>query len=296
MPSESNEQSPRLSREPEFLRDLGVPARTCLSSRWTLVQGTKLHSRSFSRPGDAAPFVLIHGLVISSLYMIPLAECLAERHEVHALDLPGFGRGEAPAKILSIPELADAVVGWLEQADIPRCHLVANSLGCEIAAHVAVKAPGRVASLVLIGPTLDPHAFAVTIQTLRLMRDALHEPLRLWMNWIFDFCRAGVRRALGTAREMFRDHIENQLPLVTAPTLIIRGGIDPTVPQRAAETMQRLLPRGGLLVLEGRPHCVHYTDPRTVCRAVEAHAGRTSAQSIMTRDQPQRTKKRIRLS
>jgi pimeloyl-ACP methyl ester carboxylesterase len=217
--------------------------------------------------------VLIHGLVISSLYFIPLAECLAERHEVHALDLPGFGRSEAPERILSIPELADAVVGWLEEVGMPHCHLVANSLGCEVAAHVAVKAPARIASLVLVGPTLDPHAFAVMLQTLRLMHDALHEPFSLWMNWVFDFFRAGPRRALGTTRAMFRDRIEKQLPLVAAPTLIIRGGLDPTVPQKAAETMQRLLPRGELLVIEGQPHCVHYTDPLTIYRAVEAHAG-----------------------
>lgn len=273
MPPNSEDQSTPVACLPEFLRDLGLPAQTRLESCWTVVDGRKLHSRGCAQASDGAPFVLIHGLVISSLYMIPLAECLAERHEVHALDLPGFGRSEAPPHVLTIPELADSVIGWLEQVGIARCHIVANSMGCEIAAHVAVKAPARVASLVLIGPTLDPAAFAVTTQTLRLMRDALHEPFRLWMNWAFDFLRAGLRRALGTTREMFRDRIENQLPRVTAPTLIIRGGIDPTVPQRAAETMQRLLPRGELLVCEGRPHCVHYTDPEPVCRAVEAHAG-----------------------
>lgn len=274
MPPTFNEKSSPVSRVPEFLRDLGLPARTSLVSRWTPVQGRKLHSRGFSRGGNDAPFVLIHGLVISSLYMIPLAECLARRHEVHALDLPGFGRSEAPDRILSIPELADAVVAWLEEAGMRRCHLVANSLGCEIAAHVAVKAPDRVASLVLIGPTLDPHAFALIIQTLRLMRDALNEPLRLWANWIFDFLRAGPRRAFGTTGAMFRDHIENQLPRITAPTLIMRGGWDPTVPQRAAIMMKDLLVRGDLMVIEAQPHCVHYTAPVTVCRAVEAHAGK----------------------
>lgn len=272
MPRPSVEDAPAV-RAPEFLRDLGFPAITRLTSRWTSVHGRRLHSRSAGHAGDGAPFVLIHGLVISSLYMIPLAECLARRHEVHALDLPGFGRSEAPVRGLSIPELADAVIGWLDEMRLPRCHLVANSMGCEVAAHVAVKAPGRVVSMILVGPTLDPHAFAVVTQTLRLMRDALSEPFRLWMNWGFDFFRAGLRRAFGTTREMFRDHIENQLPQVIAPTLIIRGGTDPTVPQQAAETLRRLLPRGELLVIENEPHCVHYTDPETICRAVEAHAG-----------------------
>jgi pimeloyl-ACP methyl ester carboxylesterase len=216
--------------------------------------------------------VLIHGLVISSLYFIPLAECLAVEHEVHALDLPGFGRSEAPREILSMSQLADSAIAWLERAGVSRCHVIANSMGCEVAAHVAVKAPDRVASLTLIGPTLDPEAHAVLWQTLRLLRDALHEPPRLWLNWLCDFFRAGVRRALGTTREMFRDRIERHLPQVAAPTLIIRGGTDPTVPESAARTMLRLLPRGELLVVPAQPHCVHYTDPLTICGAIEKHA------------------------
>jgi 2-hydroxy-6-oxonona-2,4-dienedioate hydrolase len=216
--------------------------------------------------------VLVHGLVISSLYMIPLAECLAGQNTVYALDLPGFGRSEGPHEIFSIPQLADSVVAWMSEMQIERCHLVGNSMGCEVAAHVAVKAPERINSLVLIGPTLDPHAFAFTSQTLRLLQDAIHEPVRLWMNWLFDFCRTGVCRAVGTTRAMFRDHIEEQLPLIRARTLVMRGGRDPTVPQRAADEMTRLLGSGTMIVIEDQPHCVHYTKPETVRDAIVSHA------------------------
>ncbi len=258
------------SKSPEFLRDLGFPAQTRLEARWTPVNGCLLHSRSGGAAAHGGvPFVFVHGLVISSLYMIPLAECLAVRHAVHALDLPGFGRSAGPREILSLSRLADSIIDWMSEAGLSRCHLVANSLGCEIAAHVAVKAPERVASLILIGPTVDPLACPIATQTVRLLRDALQEPIRLWMNWLFDFFRAGVWRAIGTTREMFRDHIEHQLPLVAAPTLVMRGGHDPTVPHEAGERMTGLLPNGELLVIDGEPHCVHYTQPQTVCDAIE---------------------------
>jgi pimeloyl-ACP methyl ester carboxylesterase len=243
-----------------------------LESRWAVVDGIKIHSRASTACGGI-PFVLIHGLVISSLYMIPLAEHLGERHPVHALDLPGFGRSEAPNAILAIPQLADAVIAWMSAAGIERCHLVANSMGCDVAAHVAVKSPMSVVSMTLVGPTLDPHAFAVTTQTLRLIRDAFHEPFRLWLDWFFDFFRAGLRRSFGTTRAMFRDHIEGQLPQVKAPTLLMRGEHDPTVPQAAAEEMAGLLPTSTLLVLKGRWHCVHYTAPAIVCDAIERFVG-----------------------
>ncbi len=262
---------------PELFRDLGLPAASRLRSRWASVNGRMLHSRSSgTEAGHRVPFVLIHGLVISSLYMIPLAERIAAENEVHALDLPGFGKSDSPSEVLTVPQLADWVIAWMRETGIHRCHLVANSLGCEIAAHLAVKAPDRVATLTLIGPTLDPQAYAFVTQTLRLLQDALHEPIRLWMNWIFDLCRAGVRRAFGTTREMFRDHIEDQLPRITAPTLVVRGENDPTVPQSAALALTHLLADGELLVIEGAPHCVHYSNPLQVWRAIQDHAGPTA--------------------
>jgi pimeloyl-ACP methyl ester carboxylesterase len=264
---------------PELFRDLGFPAASRLESRWTTVRGCRIHSRSFggttSTVGAAAdaedvPFLLLHGLVISSLYFVPLAEEIAAAgREVHALDLPGFGRSEGPPEVLSVAQLADWTIAWMAASGLARCHIVGNSLGCEIAAYVAVKAPERVATLTMIGPTLDPAAYAVVTQTLRLLRDALHEPWSLWLNWTFDWFRAGPRRAFGTTREMFRDRIEDQLPQVKAPTLVMRGGMDPTVPQSAAVAAAQLLPRGELVVIDGEPHCVHYTDPVGVWRAVE---------------------------
>jgi pimeloyl-ACP methyl ester carboxylesterase len=201
--------------------------------------------------------------VISSLYMIPLAEEIAATGaEVHAIDLPGFGRSDGPREILSMEELADWVIAWMSESGIARCHVIGNSLGCEIAAHLAIKTPERVATVTMTGPTLDPQALAPLTQTLRLCRDALREPFSLWCNWTFDFFRAGARRAFGTTREMFRDHIECHLPHVTARTLVIRGGTDPTVPQSAAVILASLLPNGELLVIDGEPHCVHYTNAR----------------------------------
>jgi pimeloyl-ACP methyl ester carboxylesterase len=227
-----------------------------------------MHSRSAERPGATAPFVLLHGLVISSLYMIPLAEYLAVDREVHALDLPGFGRSEKPCKILSIPELGEAVLQWLRATGIHRCHLVANSMGCQIAAHVAVNAPDLVLTLTFVGATVDPSAHSLPRQVFRLLRDAAREPARLWLNWLFDFARAGIARALGTTRRMFEDRIEKALPKITAPTLVLRGELDPTMPRRWGEEAAARLPRGELKVVLRHPHCVHYTAPGLTADAI----------------------------
>lgn len=229
-----------------------------------------MHSRCGGRAGGS-PLILVHGLVISSSYMAPLARCLAVSDEVHALDLPGFGASDTPARPLSVPELADAILRWMSAAAIERGHLIANSLGCQIVAHCAVKAPERVLTTTMIGPTIDAERHRLSAQFFRLLLDAIHEPLRLWLLWLRDFWRCGLPRALATTRLMFADHIENQLERVVAPTLILRGERDPTVPLRWANRAQKLLRRAELITLQDAQHCVHFTEPARVAALIRAH-------------------------
>ncbi len=255
----------------------GAPARPVhLQSRWCEVEGRRLHSRSAEGPGGA-PFVLLHGLVISSLYMVPLAEKLAGTHDVHALDFPGFGRSAAPARALGMEALAESVVGWLGTQGMQSCHVVANSMGCQVAAHLAVRHAARVLTLTLVGPTIDPLAHRLGGQVFRLCRDAVQEPARIWVTWAFDFLRAGLPRAVSTTRLMFEDRIERLLPAIAAPTLVLRGQFDPTVPARWAREAAGLLPKGQVREIAGAPHCAHFTHAPEVAAAILEFTGSASA-------------------
>ena len=171
----------------------------------------------------------------------------------------------------------------MSAAGIDRCHLVANSLGCQVAAHCAVMAPERILSAVLIGATTDPAAHGFGTQLRRLLHDALEEPASLWVRWLYDFARAGLPRALGTTRAMFADRIEQQLPGITAPTLVVRGENDPTMPQSWGECAAALLPAGSLEVIAGAPHCAHYTHPAVVAKLCLRHAARAEETSTPPR-------------
>jgi pimeloyl-ACP methyl ester carboxylesterase len=254
---------------PKFFRDYGWADEPRLEDRWTEVQGRPLFSRSSRRAGTT-PFVLVHGLIISSLAMIPLAEVLAEEHEVHALDLPGFGRSQGPSHALSMPELAGAIVDWMSAAGLERCHLVGHSLGCQIAAHVGANSPERLASLTLIAPTIDADAHDIVIQALRLLADLPHESLGLWPDMLVDIIRAGPRRIVETIRLMFADFIERQLPRITTPTLIVTAGGDPISVATWAERIARSLPDPELCTLPGTRHCVHYSQPEQVAERLAA--------------------------
>lgn len=131
-----------------------------LTSEWTRVPGGMMHSRTnfYSPPPDAPVVVLVHGMVISSSYMVPTAEHLAPLCRVYAPELPGYGQSYKPWPILLLPQLADALAIWMDMLGISKAHLVGNSFGCQIIVEFALRHPERIDRIVLQGPTVNPQA------------------------------------------------------------------------------------------------------------------------------------------
>jgi pimeloyl-ACP methyl ester carboxylesterase len=233
-----------------------------LQTVWSDVGGLQVHAR-ISESGDLSalhsPIIFVHGLGVSSRYMIPTIRALAKDYRVYAPDLPGFGRSEKPLRAMNVAELAGALVGWMDERKLGRCVLVCNSMGCQVAVEVAVKWPERVERLVLSGPTMDPAAASAFVQILRLGRDAFHEKSSLWFVAGGDYLRAGPLRVLETLRLAIADHVERKLEQVNAPALVVRGALDPVAPQRWVEEMVATLPMGRLAVIEGTGHAVNYS-------------------------------------
>jgi 2-hydroxy-6-oxonona-2,4-dienedioate hydrolase len=237
---------------------------------WTDVRGLSMHARMAAdlMTAGAPPIVLVHGFVISSRYMVPAAEQLAQYYPVYAPDLPGFGRSAKPCRTLSLTELANALVAWLDVMGLDSPVLLGNSFGCQIIADLAVRYPDRLARVVLIGPTIDRHRRVALQQLARLQLDMLREPPSLPLLHIPDYVRAGPRRIFRTYQEMMRDRIEENLPQIAVPTLVIRGSRDPVAPRDWVEDVVRLLPAGRLAVVPGAAHAVNYNAPLELARIV----------------------------
>lgn len=214
------------------------------------------------------PIVLIHGLVIASRYMLPTARALVPLCSVYAVDLPGYGWSAKPRHPLSIAQLADALAEWMQALSIRQADFVGNSFGCQILASLAVRHPSRVHRLVLQGPTIDPEARSLMRQIGRLIQNSRRESPGLGSLMLRDYWQAGIRRIVATIRMALRDRIEERLPQITAPTLVVRGEHDPLVPERWASRVTDLLPCGKLVTLPGCAHTINYTAPDAFVRAM----------------------------
>jgi pimeloyl-ACP methyl ester carboxylesterase len=243
-------------------------------SQWTRVDGRRFHARHVGPEAAAAPpVVCVHGVGVSSRYMVATMTKLASAFEVYAIDLPGFGLTDGPPEVLDVVGLADALAGWIQAAGVGRPALLANSVGCQVAVDCAVRYPDRVSRLVLVGPTTDPIARSALRQVLRWLRNLPGErPGQLPLS-VADDADAGVGRVLRTFGRALADRIEDKLALVQAPTLVVRGAHDPIVPQAWAEEVTRLLPRGRLAVVAGAPHTVNFAAPGALAELVGPFLG-----------------------
>lgn len=64
------------------------------------------------------------------------------------------------------------------------------------------------------------------------------------------------------------DAIEEKVPGIEAPALVVCGGRDPVVPARWARELVDLLPRGELFVIPDGTHSVPFTLPDVFAGAI----------------------------
>jgi pimeloyl-ACP methyl ester carboxylesterase len=242
-----------------------------LTSFWTPVRGLRMHART----SGGAPqlggqtIVLVHGVAVSSRYLMPLAEHLAPRARVYVPDLPGYGLSDCPpGRDLNVTEMADALLAWIDRVGLERPHLIGNSFGCQVIADLAARHPDAVGRLVLQGPTMDPHARSAWQQILRWLAVVPFERKSQGLAMARDVWDLGPRRTIGMLRIALHDPIEQKLCRVKSPTLVVRGSRDTLVPRRWAEEATRLLPNGRLAVIQRAAHTINYSQPARLVEVV----------------------------
>jgi pimeloyl-ACP methyl ester carboxylesterase len=172
----------------------------------------------------------VHGLGGASTNWTELAALLAVRFEGWALDLPGFGRSQPPARGYSVHGHGRAVVDVLEHVrDLPGeasgrpVHLLGNSLGGLVSLLVAARRPDLVASLTLVSPAMPvyrvPPAFSralvllllpgiPTLAERRISGIAPEEHVRSMIRMCFGDPKRVPRERLAQAVEEMRERSE----------------------------------------------------------------------------------------
>ena len=239
--------------------------------KWFCVNGERVHALSVSNglSKNRPPLVLVSGLGVSSTYMKPALLELAEFSDVYCPDLPGFGESSKPERVLDISELSESLAAFMRESEIEGAVLIGHSFGCQIAGEFALRYPEKLERLVLAAPSGDPSINSAFRYFGRLILDVPREPLSLIPIAVNDYLKAGLIRGWRTLQYALQDCLEEKLPHIETPTLVVRGSKDPIVSAEWTDKMAELLPQGHLISIEGAAHAVNYNSPVKFARAIQ---------------------------
>jgi pimeloyl-ACP methyl ester carboxylesterase/pterin-4a-carbinolamine dehydratase len=228
-----------------------------------------------------APIVLLHGLGSSSADWALQLPAFTAKHRVLVVDLPGHGRSPLPGGRLTIDRMADDVARLLARLEIPAAHIVGLSLGGCVGLALALRAPERVRSLVLVNAfaRLRPGGVRGAVRMLRRLVLLATSPMPIvaahvarglfpdaTQRHLYEAAVASLsavpRRAYAAACGALAGFdVRTRLGGMRCPTLVIAGGRDSTVPLAAKEALARAIPGARLVTFDGSGHATNVDQP-----------------------------------
>ena len=201
-----------------------------------------------------------------------------------AIDLPGFGRSERRADLLSPMAMGEFLIRLLDEWNISDPHLVCPDVGTPAALFAAARHPGRIRSLVVGGGgTAYPLEVDGTLKELieapdidafrsldpKALVEGLLAPLGPAVpadDIVADYVESNLGDRFAESARYVRTYPEQLpelaalLPQIFTPVQIIAGGRDPIVPVGNAEFLHARLPNSRLDVLDAG-HLAWEEDP-----------------------------------
>lgn len=106
--------------------------------------------------GSGPALVFVHGHPFSRRMWAPQLDSLSDTFRVIAPDLPGYGESPPRGSIVTMRELADAVLELLDALEVERVTVIGLSMGGLVAMELGLGNPDRVNGLVLAATTAAP--------------------------------------------------------------------------------------------------------------------------------------------
>ena len=247
-------------------------------SRVTTINGLRLHfleSGSAGAPG----LCFLHGGAAHAHWFDAVTPAFLDGYHVIALDQRGHGESQwAEPPAYGTEDFTADLLGLMDTLGWSRMTVIGHSMGGHNAMTFAAWHPERVAALVIIdsrplipaerlnvmhargrrSPRLHATAEAAAATFRLLPRETLADPALLahmgqaavarrnggW-GWRFDPATHGARQPVDAWPLLGR---------ITAPTLVVRGGLSPVLTEEMAERLRASIPRASLVTIPDAYH------------------------------------------
>lgn len=242
--------------------------------------------------------VFAHGLLFDRRIFDHQVAALKDRYRVIAFDFRGHGESEVTRGGYDMDTLAADAAGLIEALDAAPCHFAGLSMGGFVALRLGSRRPELVRSLVLLDTSADPEprenlpryrllqtiarlfglgSVVSRVMPILLGKSTLEDPERrelreLWRDRVAGQDRVGVTRAVSGV--LGRDGVQDELPGIRVPVLIVVGEEDTATVPVKSERMRDAIPDAELVTIPRCGHMSSIEQPEAVTRAMEGFLGR----------------------
>lgn len=217
------------------------------------LRGLDFEYRAIGEPASP-PLVLLHALSKDASDWDAVAKALGARFRVLALTQRGHGRS-CRTPDYSFELMRDDALAFVDALGVERFSLIGHSMGGTVACLMAEAQPDRIQRLVL-EDTAPPSG------NVRVAEPAAEPPRALRFDW-------GLMGPL--MRQINRPDPSwwEDLPRITAPTLVVAGGRTSRTPETELVALAGRLEDCHVVTLEGAGHQVHQNRLAEFLTAVE---------------------------
>jgi 3-oxoadipate enol-lactonase len=239
----------------------------------------------YQTAGTGTPIILIHGHPFDHSMWDPQIIAFSKNYRVIAPDLRGYGKSNLPDPAnTSFEDYATDVLRLADYLEVDSFHLAGLSMGGQVIMEIYRQAPSRVKSLILADTfaSLDtPEARQARDESAQRLEkegmngyaeEAIYKMLKSdhvasmpevsahvlkMMKMMSPVAAATAMRA----RSGRIDYLNQVLPKINVPTLIIVGRQDEFTPVAKAEEMQQKLQNSRLVIIEDAGHMPNLEHP-----------------------------------
>jgi len=238
---------------------------------------------AYDEAGDRGrPLVIVHGFAGSSDDFADVLTPLAELGRTLVPDQRGHGGTTNPGTGYSLDQMTSDLHGFLDAVRVEECDLLGHSLGGMVAIRLALAAPRRVASLVLMDTAASAVIPAPRIaldlvgsvasripprwlwRLTKMARGRLPEPMKLaekemgeeryWQRLLTKFEAIDPVAYKDLQNAIFdQKSLVSRLPEIDCPTLVLVGAEDTEFHVHSQELADGI-PDAELLMVEGSHH------------------------------------------
>ena len=220
----------------------------------------------YKKTGEGTPVVLLHGWGCDLHIFEKAQAALSQNFMVYSIDFPGFGESDDPPEVWGVEKYTQLVEDFFRAENIDNPVLIGHSFGGRVSILFASR--NKTDKVILVGsagvkPRRKPKYY-FKVYSYKLMKAVIkllygqEKGEVVLEKYRSKKGSADYQNASGVMRNVLikvvNEDLQEVMPQIAAPTLLIWGENDDATPVSDAKIMEKLIPNAGLVVLKNAGH------------------------------------------